>query len=73
MNKKIILILSFFILVSCSSTVERLKRVGKDPELANIELPAIEEDEEEMERHEARISAACSYAKNQFSVAACIY
>ena len=57
MNKKIILILSFFILASCSSTVERLKRVGKDPELANIELPAIEEDEEEMERHEARIEA----------------
>jgi flagellar L-ring protein FlgH len=57
MNKKIILILSFFVLVSCQSTVERLKRVGKDPELANIELPAVEEDEEEIERHEARIEA----------------
>ena len=57
MNKKIILILSFFVLASCSSTIERLKRVGKDPELANIELPALEEDEEEIERHEARIEA----------------
>ncbi len=57
MNKKIILVLTFFVLASCSSTVERLKRVGKDPEFANIELPAVEEDEEEIERHEARMEA----------------
>jgi flagellar L-ring protein precursor FlgH len=68
MNKKIILILSFFVLVSCQSTVERLKRVGKDPELANIELPEVEEDEEDNERNEARIDAHHAYMQKTNSL-----
>jgi len=55
MNKAILLILSFFILGACTDTAERLKRVGKHPEFANIELPTIEEDEEEVERRIARV------------------
>ncbi len=55
MNKAILLVLSFFILSACTDTAERLKRVGKHPEFANIELPTIEEDEEEIERRIARV------------------
>lgn len=44
-------------LVSCSSTVDRLRRVGKNPEFASIELPPSEQDEEEVEFHEARKEA----------------
>lgn len=50
----------FFILAvllsvsGCSNAIEKLKRVGKDPELANIELPTVEEDAEEQERRLAR-------------------
>jgi flagellar L-ring protein precursor FlgH len=68
MNKKIILILSFFVLVSCQSTVERLKRVGKDPELANIDLQELEEDEEDAERNEARMDAHHAYMQKTNSL-----
>lgn len=67
MNKIIILILSFFVLASCSSTIDRLKRVGKEPEFANIELP-LAEDEEEIERHEARLEAQHAYMQKTNSL-----
>lgn len=54
MNKFLWIILPFFVLASCSETVERLKRVGKAPEFENIEIPTIEEDEEEIERRAER-------------------
>ncbi len=37
---------------SCSNTVERLGRIGKEPKFTNIDLPTIEEDEEQKERNE---------------------
>ncbi len=68
MNKIVIIIFSFFFLASCSSTLERLKRIGKDPEFANIELPPQTEDEEEMERHEARLEAQHAYMQKTYSL-----
>ena len=43
---KFILILSIFFLVSCTETVDRLKRVGKSPELAQVDLPSHEDHED---------------------------
>lgn len=54
MNKLLWIILSFFALASCSETADRLKRVGRAPEFENIEIPTIEEDEEEIERRAER-------------------
>lgn len=54
MNKFLLIILSAFVLTSCSETVDRLKRVGQAPQFENIEIPTIEEDEEEIERREER-------------------
>ena len=47
--------LACFVISSCSETVDRLKRVGKAPQFENIEIPTVEEDEEEIERREARL------------------
>jgi flagellar L-ring protein FlgH len=47
-----ILILSAM-LASCSTTVERLKRVGQPPEFANMEVPASEEDNYDSEERAA--------------------
>ncbi|PCJ29263.1 MAG: flagellar basal body L-ring protein [Rickettsiales bacterium] len=55
MNKFYLIFLSIFILTSCSDTIERLKRVGKAPEFENIELPTVEEDEDEIERRAERL------------------
>lgn len=54
MNKLLWIILSFFALASCNETADRLKRVGRAPEFGNIEIPTIEEDEEEIERRAER-------------------
>ena len=54
MNKFLLVILSALVLTSCSETVDRLKRVGQAPRFENIEIPTIEEDEEEIERREER-------------------
>lgn len=60
MRNSVIILLSIFVLSlsSCTETVEKLKRVGKAPELANVELPETEDDnydaEEMAVKHEAR-------------------
>lgn len=43
---KVITIISIFFLVSCTETVERLKRVGRSPQLAQVELPTHEDHED---------------------------
>lgn len=48
------IIISIFALTSCSDTVERLKRVGKSPEFANLEVPSMEEDDDELDRWQER-------------------
>lgn len=40
----VFLLLIIFSLSSCSDTVERLKRIGKAPELAKVDIPETEED-----------------------------
>lgn len=59
MNKKNIIILSIVMvfLVSCTSTVDRLRRIGKDPEFAKIELPSVEAEQEERELSKERFSS----------------
>lgn len=41
----IFLLIPIFLLTGCSETLERLKRIGRSPQLAKVELPA--EDQEE--------------------------
>lgn len=52
MNKILLSAISLLLLISCSDTVERLKRVGKAPEFQNIDIPTVEEDEEDIERRQ---------------------
>ena len=40
---KFIVILSIFCLSSCTETVDRLKQVGKSPQLAQVDLPTHED------------------------------
>jgi flagellar L-ring protein precursor FlgH len=49
-----ILVISIFALTGCSDTLERLKRVGKSPEFANLEVPNVEEDDDELDRWQER-------------------
>jgi flagellar L-ring protein precursor FlgH len=57
MNKFLAILISLFLLSGCMETLDKLKRVGKAPQFENIELPTIEEDEEEIERREGRLKA----------------
>lgn len=50
MNKITIFLVILLTISACSNSIERLKRVGKEPEFANLDLPALEADEEELER-----------------------
>ena len=45
--KKLLILLSFLLLTSCSDTVERFKRIGRAPTLAQVELPPTVEEEQE--------------------------
>lgn len=65
---KIIFILSVFIISACSETQERLKRVGKSPEFDNIEIPTIEEDEDDIERREAMIQSQHAHMRKTNSL-----
>lgn len=56
MSRFFVLLVVLFSLSACSETIDKLKRVGKAPEFENIEIPTVEEDEEEIERREARLS-----------------
>ena len=57
MNKILLFLVSIFLVTSCSDTVERLKRVGKAPEFQNIDIPTVEEDEEDIERRQNILEA----------------
>ena len=63
MNNFLTILMSLFLLMSCQDTVDKLKRVGKAPQFENIELPTIEEDEEEIERREAKLNLITQYVK----------
>jgi flagellar L-ring protein precursor FlgH len=54
MNKFIIIIIAITSLTSCSDTIDKIKRVGKSPAFADLELPSSEEDEDELERYQER-------------------
>ena len=68
MNKFLAMLISLFLLMSCQNTVDKLKRVGKAPEFENIELPTVEEDEEEIERREARLRSQHTHMRKTNSL-----
>lgn len=68
MNKFLTILISLFLLASCQDTVDKLKRVGKAPDFENIELPTIEEDEEEIERREERLRSQHAHMRKTNSL-----
>ncbi len=54
MNKLVLCFIALLLTTSCTDTVDKLKRVGKAPEFRNIDIPTVEEDEEDVERRQAR-------------------
>lgn len=68
MNKFLTILISLFLLASCQDTVDKLKRVGKAPDFKNIELPTIEEDEEEIERREERLRSQHAHMRKTNSL-----
>ena len=68
MNIFLTILMSLFLLMSCQDTVDKLKRVGKAPQFENIELPTIEEDEEEIERREAKLKAQNAHMRRTNSL-----
>jgi flagellar L-ring protein precursor FlgH len=55
-------------LSGCKGTVEKLKSVSRGPSFANLEIPTIEEDEEEVERHKSRLEAQAIHARKTNSL-----
>lgn len=68
MNRILLFVISLFVISSCSDTVDRLKRVGKAPEFKNIEIPTVEEDEEDIERHQARTQSQHAHMRKTNSL-----
>lgn len=68
MNKFLTILISLFLLASCQDTVDKLKRVGRAPDFENIELPTIEEDEEEIERREERLRSQHAHMRKTNSL-----
>lgn len=70
MNKKNISILFVVLtlLASCSNAVDRLRRVGKDPELGKIELPTTEQEQEEQEFYKDKSNAQHAYMQRTNSL-----
>jgi len=68
MNKFLTILISLFLLASCQDTVDKLRRVGKAPDFENIELPTIEEDEEEIERREERLRSQHAHMRKTNSL-----
>jgi flagellar L-ring protein FlgH len=64
----VLFITSLFLLSACNDTINKLKRVGKAPEFNTIEIPTVEEDEEEIERREARLKAQRSHMRKTNSL-----
>ncbi|MDP5110375.1 MAG: flagellar basal body L-ring protein FlgH [Rickettsiaceae bacterium] len=68
MNKFLTILISLLLLASCQDTVDKLKRVGRAPDFENIELPTIEEDEEEIERREERLRSQHAHMRKTNSL-----
>lgn len=68
MNKFLTILISLFLLMSCQDTVDKLKRVGKAPDFEKIELPTVEEDEEEIERREERLRSQHAHMRKTNSL-----
>jgi len=68
MNKFLTILISLFLLASCQDTVDKLRRVGRAPDFENIELPTIEEDEEEIERREERLKSQHAHMRKTNSL-----
>jgi len=68
MNKFIAILMALFLLTACNDTMGKLKRLGKAPEFENIEIPTIEEDEEEIERREARLKTQHAHMRKTNSL-----
>lgn len=68
MNRLIIIIIAIISLTACSDTIDRLKRVGKGPEFADLELPTLEEDEDELERYQEREEEQRAYQRKTNSL-----
>lgn len=68
MNKFLTILISLFLLMSCQDTVDKLKRVGRAPDFENIELPTVEEDEEEIERREERLRSQHAHMRKTNSL-----
>ncbi len=68
MSRILLMLLSLMMIAACSDTVDRLRRVGKAPEFENIEIPTVEEDEEETERREARLKTQHAHMRKTNSL-----
>lgn len=68
MYRLLLVFVSLFLSCGCSDTVDKLKRVGQAPQFQNIEIPTIEEDEEEIERREARLHAEHAHMRKTNSL-----
>jgi len=68
MSKILLFVISLFVISACSETVDRLKRVGKAPQFENIEIPTVEEDEEEIERRGARLQSQHAHMRKTNSL-----
>jgi flagellar L-ring protein precursor FlgH len=54
--KILLLLCSVMLLSSCSETLERLKRIGRSPELTKVDLPSHEKDQEDIEMDQSRLA-----------------
>lgn len=69
MKKILLFLIASIILSSClTDTIGKIKRVGKAPDFANIELPSGEQDEEEQERYQALYEQSHAYQKKTNSL-----
>jgi len=65
---KFLLLLSILLLTSCSETLERLKRIGRTPELAKVELPSTEKDQDDIEADQFRLEKHHNHMKKTNSL-----
>ncbi len=68
-NKLILLFLTMTLLSSCIDSIDRLKRIGKKPDLATVDIAEIyDDDEEEMERQRLRAERQQAHMKKTNSL-----
>ena len=66
LDSKNILVLLLFLLTSCSDTIDKLKRVGRGPELVQVALPTADEEANDIDQ--IRIDQQRSYMKKTNSL-----